>query len=91
MSLFSLPSQLPRLSRSDASLPFQPSQWNDDAEDNHQPVLGVTRLGGRHQLNETEFDAQLIGSLASVGLTFVPPSLFLSLSRIRTDWQPFEQ
>ncbi|KAL7413686.1 hypothetical protein BDY24DRAFT_415266 [Mrakia frigida] len=55
--------------------------WNDDAEDNHQPVLGVTRLGGRHQLNETEFDAQLIGSLASVGLTdpWISPTPYYSV------------
>lgn len=73
----SLPSpSFPLVLRNLTRLPPRSSQWNDDAEDNHQPVLGVTRLGGRAQLNETEFDAQLIGSLASVGLRFVSAPLF---------------
>lgn len=47
------------------------SQWNDSPDNENLPVPGVTRLGGNHQLNETEFDKQLTGSLASVGLRCV--------------------
>ncbi|KAL7413685.1 hypothetical protein BDY24DRAFT_389296 [Mrakia frigida] len=55
--------------------------WNDVADDDNLPVLGVTRLGGNHQLNETEFDKQLMGSLATVGLRdpWISPTPYYSV------------